>query len=81
MELKGGLYQLGESRFLQPWSEGTKKRLGLDRGGSGWTCLGLEWPWSILGISPVDPQPAECGRGCFAVGSAEAFGATGPHGT
>lgn len=40
--------------------------------------MGLGWPWSVLGISPVDPQPAECGRGCFAVGSAEAFGATGP---
>lgn len=46
MELKGGLCHLGD-RFLQPWSEGSKKRLGLDGVGVG----GPAWAWDGQGVS------------------------------
>lgn len=48
-------------------------------GGSASTGAGVDGPRGQprVGISPVDPQTAEWGRGCFVSGSAEAFGATG----
>lgn len=61
-----------KSGFASSWSEGREERLDLEDGVGGPRGLsGLGLMWGLLKTSPVDPPTAECGRGCFVLGSAE----------